>query len=167
MEKHDSCCFSFFFPFFLKMSIKWKCQSLSRVRLFGILRTIVCQDPLSMEFSRQEYWSGVPFPSPGDLPDPGIKPWSPAYEGGFFTFWATREAQNLEYNCLQYCVGFYCTTKWISYMCTYVASLLDLLPSIPPHPSRSSQSTELSSLCCTAGSHWPSVIFNSAFWRLI
>ena len=36
--------------------------------------TIDCQAPLSMRFSRQEYWSGVPFPSPGDLPDPGIEP---------------------------------------------------------------------------------------------
>ena len=39
---------------------------------------IVCQAPLSMEFSRQEYWSGLPFPSPGNLPNPGIKPGSPA-----------------------------------------------------------------------------------------
>ena len=37
-----------------------------------------------MEFSRQEYWSGSPFPSPGDLPDPGIEPMSPALAGGFF-----------------------------------------------------------------------------------
>ena len=37
-----------------------------------------CQAPLSMEFSRQEHWSGLPFPSPGDLPNPGIKPGSPA-----------------------------------------------------------------------------------------
>ena len=37
-------------------------------------------DPLSMEFSRQEYWSGLPFPIPGDLPDPGIKPTSPALQ---------------------------------------------------------------------------------------
>ena len=36
--------------------------------------------PLSMEFSRQEYWSGLPFPSPGDLPDPGIEPRSPAWQ---------------------------------------------------------------------------------------
>ena len=43
------------------------------------------QAPPSMEFSRQEYWSGLPFPSPGDLPDPGIKPTSPALTGGFFT----------------------------------------------------------------------------------
>ena len=39
--------------------------------------TVVCQVPLSMEFSRQEYWSGLPFPSPGDLPDPGMEPGSP------------------------------------------------------------------------------------------
>ena len=41
--------------------------------------------PLSMGFRRQEYWSGLPFPSLGDLPDPGIKPMSPALAGGFFT----------------------------------------------------------------------------------
>ena len=44
-----------------------------------------CQAPLSMGFSRQEYWSGLPFPPPGDLPDPGIKPMYPTLAGGFFT----------------------------------------------------------------------------------
>ena len=39
----------------------------------------------SMEFSRQEYWSGLPFPSPGNLPDPGIEPWSPALEADALT----------------------------------------------------------------------------------
>ena len=48
-------------------------QLLSCVWLFAILWTVDCQAPLPMEFSRQEYWSGVPFPSPGDLPDPGIE----------------------------------------------------------------------------------------------
>ena len=43
--------------------------------------TVAHQAPLSMEFSRQEYWSGLPFPSPGNLPDPGIKPGSPALLG--------------------------------------------------------------------------------------
>ena len=43
------------------------------------------QASLSMGFSRQEYWSGLPFPPPGDLPDPGIKPVSPALAGGFLT----------------------------------------------------------------------------------
>ena len=50
--------------------------------------TVLCQAPLSMEFSRQEHWSGVPFPTPGDLPDPGIKHVSlasPAMAGRFFT----------------------------------------------------------------------------------
>ena len=47
--------------------------------------TVARQAPLSMEFSRQEYWSGLPCPSPGDLPAPGIEPASPALEGRFFT----------------------------------------------------------------------------------
>ena len=42
--------------------------------------TVACQVPLSMGFPRQEYWSGLPFPSPGDLPDPGIEPMSPALQ---------------------------------------------------------------------------------------
>ena len=60
---------------------------LSRVWLFVTPQTVVCQAPLSMGFSRQEYWSGLPFPSPGDPPNPGIKPTSlafPALAGGFF-----------------------------------------------------------------------------------
>ena len=57
-----------------------KVKSLSRVRLFATLWTVAHQAPLSMGFSRQEYWSGLPFPSPGDLPDPGIKPRSPALQ---------------------------------------------------------------------------------------
>ena len=51
--------------------------SLSRVQLFAIPWTVAYQALLSMEFSRQEYWSGLLFPSPGDLPDPGIEPKSP------------------------------------------------------------------------------------------
>ena len=47
--------------------------------------TVACQTLLSMGFSRQEYWSGLPFPSPGDLLDPGTEPMSPALAGGFFT----------------------------------------------------------------------------------
>ena len=53
---------------------------LSRVQLFATLWTVVCQAPPSMEFSRQGYWSGLPFPSPGDLPDPRIEPRSPALQ---------------------------------------------------------------------------------------
>ena len=60
-------------------------HSLSHARLFVTSWTVAHQTPLSMEFSRQEYWSGVPRPPPGDFPDPGIKPASPAFAGGFFT----------------------------------------------------------------------------------
>ena len=58
--------------------MKVKVKSLSCVRLFVIPWIVAYQSPQSMEFSRQEYWSGLPFPSPGDLADPGIEPWSPA-----------------------------------------------------------------------------------------
>ena len=53
---------------------------LSHVRLFATPWTVAYQAPLSMGFSRQEYWSGLPFPSPGDLPNPGIEPGSPALQ---------------------------------------------------------------------------------------
>ena len=52
-------------------------KSLSRVRLFATPWTVANQAPLSMGFSRQEYWSESPFPSPGDLPNPEIEPGSP------------------------------------------------------------------------------------------
>ena len=55
-------------------------KSLSRVQLFETPWTVAPQAPLSMGFSRQEYWSGLPFPSPGDLPDPGIEPRSPTLQ---------------------------------------------------------------------------------------
>ena len=50
-----------------------------------------------MGFSRQEYWSGLPFPTPEDLPDPGIEPASPALAGGFFTTEASRKPDIMEY----------------------------------------------------------------------
>ena len=66
---------------------------LSRIRFFVPPWTVAHQTPLFMEFSRQEYWSGLPFPSPGDLPNSGIEPGSPALVGGFFTTSATWEAR--------------------------------------------------------------------------
>ena len=78
-----SCSFRNYFA----IKIKGKCiierkkvKSLSRVQLFVTPWTVAYQVPLSMGFSRQEYWSGLPFPSPGDLPDPGIEPRSPTSE---------------------------------------------------------------------------------------
>ena len=67
-------------------SFAWRqAQSLSHVRLLVTLWTATHQAPLSMEFSRQEYWSGCSFPSPGDLPDSGIEPASPVLADVFFT----------------------------------------------------------------------------------
>ena len=69
----------------------------SHVQLFATLWTVPHQAPLSMEFLRLEYWSGLPFPSPGNLPGPGIKPASlksPALASRFFTTW---EAQHFYY----------------------------------------------------------------------
>ena len=57
--------------------LTFKVKSLSRVRLFATPWTVAYQDPLSMGFSRQEYWSGLPFPSPRDLTNPGMEPRSP------------------------------------------------------------------------------------------
>ena len=57
-----------------------KLKLLSHVWLFATPWTVAYQGPLSMGFSRQEYWSGLPFPSPGDLPSPGIEPRSPALQ---------------------------------------------------------------------------------------
>ena len=69
----------------LTETMKVKVKSLSRVRLFATLWTVGHQAPLSMGFPRQEYWSGLPSPSPGDLPNPGIKPRSPALQADALT----------------------------------------------------------------------------------
>ena len=66
-----------------------------RVQLFATPWTVACWAPLSLGFSRQRYWSGLPFPHPVDLPDPGIEPMSlmsPALAGGFFTTGTIWEA---------------------------------------------------------------------------
>ena len=70
-------------------SVQFSCSVVSD---FVTPWTAARQAPLSMGFSRQEYWSGLPFPPPGDLPDPGMEPMSlasPASAGGFFTTTAT------------------------------------------------------------------------------
>ena len=79
------------------VTCKCVCQSLSRVRLFATTWTVARQASLSMGFSRQEYWSGLPCPPPGDLPDPGIELkslLSPALSGRFFTTSGIWEAHS-------------------------------------------------------------------------
>ena len=73
------------------------------VQLFVTLWTVAHQAPLSKGFSRQEYWSGLPCPPPGDLPDPGTEPKSPmppALAGGFFIASTTWEAHIYIYICM-------------------------------------------------------------------
>ena len=71
----------------------WVLSHCSRVWLFATPWTTAYQAPVSMGFSRQEYWSGLPCPSPGDLPDPGIEPKSPVLASRFFATNTTWEAQ--------------------------------------------------------------------------
>ena len=79
-----------------KQGIKLSCvcvlSCFSCVRIFAALWTVAHQAPLSMGFSRQEYWRGLPCPPPGDLPNPGIEPTSPALLGGFYITSTTWEA---------------------------------------------------------------------------
>ena len=72
-------------PSSLVYCVMWGAESLNCVRLFVTPWTVDHQAPLSMGFYRQEYWSGLPIPSPGALPNPGIEPASPAPAGRFFT----------------------------------------------------------------------------------
>ena len=74
-------CFLGIFKSLLKVKVK----SLSRVRLFVTPWTVAYQAPPFIGFSWQEYWSGLPFPSPGDLPNPGIEPGSPAFQADTLT----------------------------------------------------------------------------------
>ena len=76
------------YEFFLNIKVvvlKVKVKSFSRVWLFATPWTVAHQAPPSMGFSRQEYWSGLPFPSLGYLPDPGIEPRSPALQADTLT----------------------------------------------------------------------------------
>jgi len=93
----------------------WSCP------LFVTLWTIGLKAPLSMGFSRQEYWSGLPFPSAEDLPNPGIKPtslMSSALAGAFFTTNVTQEV-----SCVLSDQGYMCTLEMIRpYMCSFPKS---------------------------------------------
>ena len=87
-------CSIFFFRLHCFPSHACMPTQFSCVWLFVTLWTVAYQAPLSMGFSRQEYWSGLPCPSPGDLPNPGIEPTSlnsPALAGRFFTTRTTWE----------------------------------------------------------------------------
>ena len=116
---------------------------LSRVQLFPTPWTVACQAPLSIGFSRQEYWSGLPFPSPGDLPNPGIEPESPALQ---------------EAITLQYCSGFFHAFTWISHGCTTIPHS-EPRSHLPPHPIPQGhpRAPALSTLFHASNLNWPSI----------
>ena len=73
---------------YMKFNFQYQCAYMLSLQLFATLWTVTHQTPLSMRFSWQEYWSGLPCPPPEDIPDPGIKPMSPmspALQAKFFT----------------------------------------------------------------------------------
>ena len=81
-------------PFTLESKVKVVTGHSSLALLFVISWTVARQTPLSMGFSRQEYWSGLPFPSPEDLPDPGIKPGFPALQADSLLYEPSACTQN-------------------------------------------------------------------------
>ena len=101
----------------------------SCVWLFATLWTVACQVPLSMGFSGQEYWSGLPCPSPGDLPDPGMEPTSlgsPALAGGFFTTNTTYDYESeVAQSCLTLCDPMDCSLQGSSIHGIFQARILE------------------------------------------
>ena len=134
--------------------------------------TVAYQAPLSLGFSRQEYWSGLPFPSPGDLPDPGIEPaslMSPALAGGFFTTESPGKPILYSKNKISPCISIGLVAKlWPTLVtpCTvtqqaplsmefskqeYWSGLPFPSPGDLPHPETELRSPALQAVSCTAG----------------
>ena len=85
MDKHTAVCPNTRVCVCVCVCVRASAHSLNRVQLFVTPLTVAYQAPMAMGFSRREYGSGLPFPSPGGLPDSGTKPVSPALAGTFFT----------------------------------------------------------------------------------
>ena len=137
------------FNFYSVVSVSAMCACvLSHVQLSVTPGTVAHQAASFMGFSRLEYWSGLPCPPPGDLPDPGIEPIapaSPALTDGFFT----TEPPEKPHFC-------HPTVK-LNHNYTYTLFILPLLP--PSYPSRPPQSTRQGFLCYTATSHQLSILY--------
>ena len=122
----------------------------SHTQLFATLWTVVCQAPLSMGLSRQEYWSGLSCPPPGDLPNPGTEPeslMSPALAGMFFPTSATWEALMNWYLYLEYRISIRCN-KTLKIKFENCAALY------------------LSLIHCRVSRHWLNILFLELFqWK--
>ena len=107
---------------------KVKVKSLSRVRFFATPWTVAYQAPPSMGFSRQEYWSGVPFPSPGDLPDPGIEPGFSHTVGRRFYDLSHQESLRVQGNCQKWVMSTGASlTHWLK-----MGQFKEIRPDSPP-----------------------------------
>ena len=126
----------------------------SLVWLFENPWTIAHQVPLSLGIPRQEYWSGLPFPSPGDLPNPGIEAVSPALVGRFFFFFKWRIIT------LQYCgVFFFLPYMDMNQPQGHVCPHPECPSHLPPHPTPPGcpRALALSALLHASNSHWSSI----------
>ena len=106
----------------------WKLKSLTYVQLFVTTWTVACQAPLSMEFSRQEYWYRLPYPPPGDFPNPGIEPTSPALQADSLPSESPGKPKKTGVGSLSLLQGIFLTwgstrgllhCRWILYQLTY------------------------------------------------
>ena len=100
---------------------------LSHVQLFVTPYTVAWQAPLSMGFPREEYWSGLPFPSPGDLPHPGIEPASPKLAGKLFNQCATWEVH------MSVCLSVCLSLRVCLHVCLRACSVAQLCPPLCDH----------------------------------
>ena len=101
----------------------------SHVLFFATLWTVALQTPLSMGFSRKEYWSGLPCPPPGDLPDPGMEPVSlksPALMGGFFTASTLQSPNNIWRGASFICLFAICLCPLVRWLFHIFGPLLEL-----------------------------------------
>ena len=114
--------------------MKVKVKSFSHVRLCVTPWTVAYQAPLSIGFSRQEYWSGLPFPSPGDLPNPGIEPRSTALQAECFTVRATGEyfhymnMSQKEYPVVRGTFSIYFLCVFVKIILVYFLIVMDPIP---------------------------------------
>jgi len=108
--------------------------SLSCVKLFATPWTVVLQDPLSMGFPRQEYWGGLPFPSPGDLPHPRIEPMSPVLAGRYLSrFFTTEPPGKLGLNKIQKVPWVKILTGlWQGYPRVHSQTCMNIAVTLPP-----------------------------------
>ena len=134
--------------------MKVKVKSLSRVRLFATPWTVAYQASPSMGFSRQEYWSGCHFPSPGDLPYWGIEPGSPAFQADALTselpgkpWWFESPITNL--------LNAY-SLVWLRLLCPTLCNLMDCsLPGFSLHGILQARVLEWVAISFSRGSSWP------------